>query len=631
MRAPSERGVVLALGVSLLAIAGPGLAIAWGVLPAALVLAAGAALAAWRGRTLARAGGWDRVLAGLPRGPRTITAAMLLLPIVIAVAVAVRGIAGLCVAAPAAAVGIAVLVVLAPGVARVRGRGAPVAGIAAAGLAVLATVLAARFEAAAPGARGFAHSGPILGIHPFQSTAILIDGYGPFDLPINDYVEPDGSRGYGPPELAEALQRDLRAIAEVHYADGPRRAREAFAGAVVEAVTLPALLERRDRPVAAGATEPRLVVWSGTTGRRSRVEFVCPGTTVDPRPRGPDTVMERMCPDKYASEASAGLGLTGRWTGYTEGRGQGRVSLAPLVEELPAPGNWEERLWAWLVLACLIPGLRWRGWSAGLLRASGGVVGAGLAGLLVMVFGTWSMMQVGWLEGGPGWASPWGVGPWVAALPVMLVVALAGRAGLGLAGGTLALMVWSAGSLAAAALLRPGLAGGSLEAWTAGIAERLTRVDLATAEAIAALGLGAALLLGLAALLGPAVRTVATAAGWRRPGSIGLVIVVAAGLVVLSRKTSGGAVLWPTAVALALAATSGLAAAIGGRGRGLRVADHLAAIGLVGVAALEAVAGRSNGFVLAGSMAAMVAAAASLVLLRVRGVDLPAGDRGPAG
>ena len=33
-------------------------------------------------------------------------------------------------------------------------------------------------------------------------------------------------------------------------------------------------------------------------------------------PRGPqgETVMNRMCPDKYASEASAGLGVTGRWS-----------------------------------------------------------------------------------------------------------------------------------------------------------------------------------------------------------------------------------------------------------------------------------------------------------------------------
>src|SRR5690606_31844197 len=36
----------------------------------------------------------------------------------------------------------------------------------------------------------------------------------------------------------------------------------------------------------------------------------------------------RMCPDKYASEGSAGLGVTGRWPGYAEGRGNERLGLS---------------------------------------------------------------------------------------------------------------------------------------------------------------------------------------------------------------------------------------------------------------------------------------------------------------
>lgn len=611
-------GLILALGVGLLVSAGPGLALAWGVLPGLGVLGLAAALAGWRGRNLARAGGWAAVLASLPRAPRTIVGLGLGLPMVIAVAVAARAIAGLMVAAPAAVAGLATLVVLAPVVARVRGRGAPVAGLAAAGLAIAATLAAARWEADAPGARGFAHGGPILGIHPFQSTAIVIDGVGPFDLPINDYVEPDGSKGYGPTELAEALQRSLRTIAEVHFADGPRRAREAFAGATVEAVTLPALRERLDREIER-PSEPRLVVHSGTTGRRSRVEFICPGTPIDPRPRQADTVMERMCPDKYTSEASAGLGLTGRWTGYTEGRGQGRVSLAPLVEGMPAPGLWEERLWAWLLLLAVVPGLWWRGWSTGLLRTAGGAAGLGLAGLVVMAAGTWSMVQIGWLAAGPGWGSPWTIGPWTAALPVMLAVVLGGRVGLGLAGGVAATLLWSAGALAGAAVL----GSGSPEAWMIALAEQLPRMDLAAAEGIAALGLAAGLLLVPAALLGPGIRGLAAAAGWRRPGLIGLAIAVAAGLIVLSRKTNGGALLWTPALAVALAATSGLAAALAGPGRGLRRVDHAAAIVLAALAIMEAWASRQNPFMLAGLVVASLATAAMLAVLAMRGVDLP--------
>lgn len=637
VHAPADRSLALALA-GLLVLTGPALAPAWGVAPAVLVLVLAAALAGWRGRTLAGAGGWTSVLAGLPRTGRVIVGAMFGLPLVVVAAVAARAVAGLCVAAPALTIGIAALVVLAPLVGRVRGRGAPVAGIAAATLAIAATAWAARFEADAPQARGFAHSGPILGIHPFQSTAIVIDGFGPFDLPINDYVEPDGSKGYGPPELAEALQRALHTIAEVHFEDGPRRAREAFAGATVAAVTMPAVQERLDRPVTEGATEPRILVTSGTTGRRSRVEFVCPGSPADPRPRGPDDVMKRMCPDKYASEASAGLGLTGRWTGYTEGRGQARVSLLPVVERLPGAGLWEERAWAWLLLLVLVIATRFSGWSCGLARATGGLWALGLAGLAVMAVRTWPEVQVGMFEAGPGWASPRALAPWLAAVPVMLAVTLGAGAGRALAGGVLVASLWAAGFLAAAVMLRPGATGPSLVDWVATIAERVP-ADLATAEAVAGLVLAAGLLRLLVLVVGPGAARVAGAVGsqGRRSGWLGLGIAVAAGGLILSRKTAAGALLLAPALVLALAATTGLAATVAGRGRWLRVLDHAAAVALVVVAASEAWAARSNGFMLAGLVVAVALALVSLVMLVmlvmrvmrvVRAVDLPAGPPG---
>lgn len=627
--APADRSLAVALS-PLLVVTGPALALAWGVAPAVAVLVAAAGLAGWRGRTLAGAGGWTAVLAGLPRTGRVIVGAMFGLPLVVLAAVAARAVAGLCVAAPALTIGIAALVVLAPLVGRVRGRGAPVAGLAAAALAIAATMWGARFEADAPQARGFAHSGPILGIHPFQSTAIVIDGFGPFDLPINDYVEPDGSRGYGPPELAEALQRALHAIAEVHFADGPRRAREAFAGATVEAVTLPAVVERLDRPVKEGATEPRLVVTSGTTGRRSRVEFVCPGSPADPRPRGPDDVMKRMCPDKYASEASAGLGLTGRWTGYTEGRGQARVSLLPLVEGLPGAGLWEERAWAWILLLVLVVATRSSGWACGLARATNGLWALGLAVLAVMAVRTWPSVQVGMFEAGPEWLSPWALAPWLAVVPVMLAVTLGAGAGWALAGGVLVASLWAAGVLAAAVLLRPGAAGPSLEAWVAAIGERVP-TDLVTAEAVAGLVLAAGLVRLLVLVIGPGAARVAGAvvpasATSRRSGWLGLGIAVAAAGLLLSRKTAAGALLLAPALVLALAATTALAATVAGRGRGLRAIDHAVSVALVVVAASEAWAARSNGFMLAGLLVGVAAALVSLVLLRVRAVDLPAGS-----
>ncbi|MBK9755261.1 MAG: hypothetical protein IPO88_17500 [Nannocystis sp.] len=607
--------VGLGAGAGLLLLTGPSLPLAWGVLPAAGVLVLALGLGWWRATGL-RAGDGASVAAW----QRGVLAPLLLLPMLVVVAAAARMIAGICVAYPPAIAALLVLGVLAP-LACGRGARAGLLALLVAGLAIAAAITAGRMEAQAPGARGFAHTGPILGIHPFQATAIVIDGYGPFDLPINDYVEPDGSRGYGPQALAEALQRDLAAIAEQQFADGPARAYQAFAGARVEAVELPALQERLDQPIAAGAVEPRLVVWSGTTGWRSRVEFVCPGSLTRPGPRPADTVMDRMCPDKYSSEASAGLGVTGRWTGYTEGRGVGRPSLAGFGARNDPQGGpqggalalrWEQRAWAWVALGLLAPVLLWPVTGRGLVRVGAGLAALGLAVLAVMLVGTWPSGQVPALASAIPWASPWGPSQWSPALALLLLASLGRRAAAGPTA-VVGLASWGvAAGLAAAVWLRPTLHGIAGDALVGGLAEALhgggifgvtiaSMIDLGAAEVIAASVVIAGLLGLLGALLGSALPVVAGLIAPRRAGAaarwIGLAVLLAAAALVLSRKTVGGAALLTPALALGLAAVTGLGlAAWRGPRRGLRIADHVLAVVLVVAAAGEAWAGRHNLF-----------------------------------
>jgi hypothetical protein len=632
--APSA-AAALAGGLGLLWLTGPALPIAWGALPAAAALLLALGWGRWRASGLRD---------GMALGParRTIVAVMIALPMIVLVAVAARTIAAVCMTVPAASLGLAALVVLSALLGRARGVVAIAGALVVAGLAIAATIGGVRLEAAAPGARGFAHTGPILGIHPFQITAISIDGFGPFDLPINDYVEPDGSRGYGPEALAEALQRDLAAIAEQQFSPavgGPARAYAAFAGARVEAVQLPAIQERLDRPTEPGATEPRLIVWSGTTGTRSRVEFLCPGQANDPRPPPPDDVMDRMCPDKYAAEASAGLGVTGRWTGYTEGRGQATPSLARALGWSQADEGtalWEPRAWAWLVLLLMLPVLRWPGLARGVGRGAAALGGLALAVLGVMFVCTWPSVQVGALADAEPWASPWRPSLWASALVVALLAAVSGlyRRAVAPAAATLAAPVdatlaivattWAvAGSLAALPWIRPG---GDVRELVLGLGDalhRTTAIDLGAAEAIAGLVIAGGALGLLAALLGPGLRLLPLPSiRWSR--SIGLAVLVGAGLFVLSRKTLGGAALLTPALALALAVTSGLAltgaadaaGATADRGRRwLRTADHVLAVLVVLWTAAEAWAERSNPFMAAALVVGVIAALASLVLL----------------
>lgn len=645
-------------GLGLALLTGPGLPLDFGLLPALAALGLAAGIGAWRARTLgewvAQSGGWSAAIAGLERKHRRIILGLVLLPAVIVVASTARAIAGLCVAFSPGIAGLGVLVLLGliPTRRRVTGLGLALVTVA---LALAAAVGAARFEAEGPGARGFAHGGPILGIHPFQATAIVIDGFGPFDLPINDYVEPDGSRGYGPEALAQALQRDLAAIAEQQFADGPARAYQAFAGARVEAVMLPGVQERLDRPPDSAADEPAIVVWSGSYGAGSRVEFVCPGIRNDPRPLGPDPVMERMCSDKYSSEASAGLGLTGRWTGYTEGRGNARLSLAGLLgwSQLDdATQLWERRLWAWIALL-LLGGLALRPRRlAGLARGAGALALVVAAGFMVMVVCTWPSVQVDWFADAPAWRSPWSLALWSPALVLALVLGLGGMMGTmggpraragwwsgAAVGVTIAALTWAlAGSLPALAWAVRSPSEG-LEAMVLGFGGALhgqVGIDLPAAEAIAATSVLAGLLALLAATLGPLLRLgLALLSAPSRPSRwIGVPLVVAvvvpAALLVLSRKTLGGAALLGPALALALAAATALGTQVGGRGWWLRVVDHLLMLALVVWAASQAWAERGNPMMLTALLVGASVAIESLVLLR-RPTAVRSHHEGPQG
>lgn len=637
-------GIAAAAGLGVLCGLAPPLT--WGGAPAAAGVVAVAAIVLLRGG----AGRGLEQAAALPPARRWILAALLVAPAIPIAATAARALAAVWVAFPAAlwAAPPALLAALVLGRSlQTWSKGAVLVGMAVA--TALAAGAGARFEAAGPHARGEAFGGPILGIHPFQSTAVAIDGYGPFDLPINDYVEPDGRKGYGPAALAEALERDLRAIAEQQFrAQGPARAYRAFAEAEVEALDLPAARERLDRPPER-PTDPRLHVVSGGLGRRSRVEFLCPGTPVDPRPRRPDGVMEAMCPDKYAAEASAGLGLTGRWVGYAELRGQPRASLGRWLGWTRDAVDAEQRALAWLALA-LVLALAWgpRG------RALVGLARAGGALALAVAVLAFLLLVPGWKSQVPALAAatgaPWQVAPWAALLAIGAgPVELGGRrlgwtralpvavAGIGLAGG-LAAATWLTPDLAPPRVSPPALfglvAGGRgeasaedpllpLEGWVAGLAEGLharTGIELVLAEALVAAATTVTLLGLLAAWLGPVLR--ASGPLWaptrpdrgRRAAGLGVALVAAA--LVLSRKTAGGAALLVPAAALAWLAGAALSRLSGPGRRGWRIADLVASAALAALAAGEALVGRGSGIMAAACGACLALALASLALVR---------------
>lgn len=451
------------------------------------------------------------------------------------------------------------------------------------GMALLvpaAGVLGARHESAGADASGWAHSGPIHGIHPFQMTAVRIDGYGPFDIPINDYVEPEEGRGYNPETFADALERALHDIAQVHFAHGPARARQAYAHATVEAVTLPAVQETLG--VSPGAEfQPRVLVRSGSWGQHSRVEFMCPGKRDEPGGPEPDKLLSRMCPNKYASEASAGLGVTGRWPGYTEGRGLPRVGIAPSTAQTrshPGVVRSERRTGAlaWLglgLVVLLVP----RGRSLlerGAPRFTAAVAVAALTAALVLAFETTPGV------GGVGLSEAGGPIRWSAWLPALLLLAgmpeiRARAAGAGTTWAAAAIVV--ATSAVAATVARSGwitpelsaAAGEPLQAWIVGAADVLSNtrgLNVFEAEhgiaamVVAMLGGGA---LAIVARAGVSIARHAPplqrfSETLRVPLAV-VAIGIAAASFVWSRKTFAGATLVPGAVGLTVVLHSGLA------------------------------------------------------------------------
>lgn len=480
----------------------------------------------------------------------------------------------------------------------------------------LAGVLGTRYEAAGPEARGWAHSGPLLGIHPFQTTAILVDGEGPFDLPINDYVEPDGGRGYGPVELADAIDRALVSIAERVYPHGPARVRRALIDAEVEAVETPAVWERLDRPPVED-TQPRFIVRSGSFGRGSRVEFVCPGRRIDARGAQGETVMNRMCPDKYASEASAGLGVTGRWSGYSESRGRDRGGLHAALgwtrsadEEGARVIERETRGWAWLVLAAVaLLLMRPLAHVGAGVREVGGAVGALAVGLLVILglvgmLGPAELAVAALPPAGPSWSAWPSVAAWAPALALgslglfaldgpVVGAAQARAEGRRIAAPALVVVTATlalASALPALGWISPlhGAAGAQWLGFVRGVAESLGEIAGLTifeVEGAVASGLVGLLLAGAmvtasvaaaaATRLWPGVRSASLASG--RTTGLVLGVLFVAGLLVVSRKTAGAAALVPGVVGVTLVLGSGLlrlaprepGAAVGPRAAGL--------------------------------------------------------------
>lgn len=449
---------------------------------------------------------------------------------------------------------------------------------------VLAGVWGASFEEGSPHGRGYAHSGPIAGIHPFQSTAVIVDGYGPFDLPINDYVEPDGSKGYGPVELAAAVERALHRIAELHFADGPARARKAFGEATTDVGEVPQLYDEQTNPFSSG-----FVVHSGTHGEGSRVEFVCPGQMNDPRPRRPESVMRDSCPTKYAAEGSAGLGVTGRWPGYSEGRGQDRIGIARLMRWTRSPdaagrnrADKERTIWVVLLIAAIFGLSRRRGATTAVAASAGAlVVLLSLAALTLAVAHVHAPV-VGVLEGAGGGVS------WV-----VVLAALAGLSGLarprdagreGDAGGPWTATVvgvvvigtvWALGNPAVATWTSGELSAVDLVGHLADSLSLAHGLDFQFAQAVLASAIVVVLVAGVAQLCGPVAQAIRDL-GAEADGEKGKEAAVRPGAATYA-VVGGLALLLPThpvvtAVAIGLAAVAASAINVSGRraqGRGV--------------------------------------------------------------
>ncbi|MCA9691871.1 MAG: hypothetical protein KC636_19880 [Myxococcales bacterium] len=592
-RGHAWREVVLPIG--LLVLVGPALPVAsgwlWPVIALALVALG---LFARRSQEIA--------IDGLPRSAEIALVALVGAVALITGTVIARAIGAVFIRFPAA-IPVVVVWILAVGIAWVRGRARALGLVVVILLVPLAASWGVAHEARGIDARGFAHSGPIYGIHPFQSTAVRIDGFGPHDIPINDFVEPDGHRGYSPEALAANLERTLHAIAETRYAEGPARARRAFGEATVTSVVTPGVQERLDKPPDS-ETQPRLVVTSGGVGPQSRVEFRCPGAPVDPRPLPADPVTEQMCPRKYTTEASAGLGLTGRWSGYFEARGNEQLGLSRLIGQTRSDDAQGRRL--------VIRELRW--WAALLWIGVAGLAALGGRALepVARLGGFWAAVTLLTLVGLLTWQPGHGLGTigaiesaptahvsaWLAALVLCACGSGRARAPAGLSiVVVLAVTVALTGAIQAISWITPALyevtATDAIDGrWLAferfvlPFGARLADavgLELAHAEALVAGALTTALIGAFAALLGE-LRAAAQrfeVGGWRIPVIVALLAASGAGLA-WSRQTWGGALLLPAAIALLVVARS-----VQSRGIGPQAAS-IAGIALAAVSLVQA-------------------------------------------
>ncbi|MFV8754490.1 hypothetical protein ACNOYE_28410 [Nannocystaceae bacterium ST9] len=479
------------------------------------------------------------------------------LGVALLLALLVRALARLVIATPALLLALPLLGLLAviPRIAAPLGRTLASSGLAVALIGV--GLIGVAIEQAGPTPRGMVHSGPLLGVHPRQAVAVTIDGFGPHDVIADDYVEPGGEQGRDPASWAARLEAELHAIAELHYAEGPARAREAFAHAEV-AIADPIVPadEREHYPILVG-----IRVSSGTTGEGSRVEFGCPGRVLDPRR---DALVDASgeCPRKYARDGSTGLGLSPRWPGYTEQRGRDRLRLAGWLDWPSGDEARDRRVLAielgCVALAVLLASLALAGrarsrvgasepamlgllalFGVALLRPSA-AIGSGEVGMLLPLAAL--IVVVG--PGRPTTRVPMVLVPIV----VLALSPLAGRAGpLELEGALVELLVvdlgvgWAQAGVIAAAIAMLAIAPGTL-ACARTLLERETAGPLA---------LGSRVLAALAITIGLAMR---------KPGDDPALLGCAAALVLacaLARDRSTPR-RWVFAVLLALAAGSPL-------------------------------------------------------------------------
>jgi hypothetical protein len=625
--------------VALLVLLGPYGPLDWGLAWPLVGTAAVTVFAIMRWRVVRHwvrhRGGWSAACSELSPARHTMLLALVAVPVLVLLTVTARATGAMLVAYPASAWALAVVALGAPAVGLARGRARLPVVLLVAVLVPVAGVWGARYEAKADDAYGWAHSGPIHGIHPFQTTAIIVDGHGPFDLPFNDYVEPDGSRGYSPEAFADALQRALHEIARTHYGEDRHRAHMAFAGAKVEARLDPPVRERLDvEPTE--SEHPRFFVRSGTWGQGSRVEFVCPGRRDEPGTTASESVMSKMCPDKYASEASAGLGVTGRWPGYAEGRGNERFGWSTMrgwTRSDDAAGRTvverEIRSWAWIMLlATAVWTLVGRGKArptpgsldpvAAVSTTAGAVALLGVLALVLLAWGAASP-HVQAFERPPPWVDPWSLRPWLAVLMLGGAIiwfdgdpdgSTAASTGIGAAAVALGVtLVVVAGHLDAVAWIQPQLWASEgadtlpLERWVLEVANVVgPRAGLDILEVESAISaMLVAVLVGACAALGGALRGAVTRL---RPSShegrsgawLVVVVIVVAAALVISRKTEGASTLLAGAIAssvllgssLALLARSRVGAQTSARRAGLML--RLAVLAHLGWTAL-AVAG----------------------------------------